>query len=307
MEMSKIYLFIIFNSLIEYLKKTIKKIPRYKKSNNYSYKEKKITSEFEILEKLIDEDKIHMQYLSRGYSKLDRYINVKPYQYNRIIINNKNHYINASPINIIKEKYFIATQGPTDETIGDFWTMIDEYNCNVIVMLCNLVENGVEKCAKYWSEANKMNNYIIKGENKSAQKYYIMRQFKLINISKKIERIIHHIQFIDWPDHDVPDIEGGTIFETFINLIKIVDSLKGDEPVVVHCSAGVGRTGTFISIYYLFKEIKRQIDENQKEIQFSIFNFVRKLKEMRILSVQTLFQYYFIHQFVHYILLKYNK
>lgn len=292
--------------MIKNIKRTVFKIPRNKKAQNFSFEENKISFEFQILEKYIDEDNIHNQYLCKGSSKLDRYCNVKPYQYNHLIINNKNKYINASPINIYKEKYFIATQGPKNETIEDFWTMIDEYNCNVIVMLCNLKENGTEKCAKYWSESYTMNNYKIKAEKRFEQKRNLIRQFKLINISKKTERIIYHIQFIDWPDHDVPDCEEGKVFEIFLNMIENVDNLKGDGPVVVHCSAGVGRTGTFISMYYLYKEIKKQIDENKKEIQFSIFNFVRKLKEMRILSVQTIFQYHFIHQFVYYLLLNYN-
>ena len=172
-------------------------------------------------------------------------------------------------------------------------------------MLCNVLENKLEKCAKYWNSKN-MYKYTINEEKKIDKNKYIIRILKLTNNFKKTERAIYQIHFTGWPDHEVPEVEGGKIFETFINIIKDVDRLKGDNPIVVHCSAGVGRTGTFISIYFLYKEIMEQINANLKEIQFSIFNMVRKLKEMRILSVQTLLQYNFIYQFVRYLLLNYN-
>ena len=90
-------------------------------------------------------------------------------------------------------------------------------------------------------------------------------------------------------------------------MIKLVDQYKGNGPIVVHCSAGVGRTGTFISMYYLDKEIKTQIKEKKEIIRFNIFNLVRKLKEMRICLVQSNSQYNFIYLFVNYLLKRYNN
>ena len=104
-----------------------------------------INNEFSTLLQLIDYDIDHLRTLNKGYSELDRYQDIKAYNHNIITINNnKENYINASPMNIIKDKYFISTQGPKRETIEDFWTMIDQYNCNVIIMLCNEEEGGVE-------------------------------------------------------------------------------------------------------------------------------------------------------------------
>jgi protein tyrosine phosphatase len=185
--------------------------------------------------------------------------------------------------------------------------MIDDYECNVIVMLCRDKENGTEKCAKYWDEKYKMEKYIIKIKSEEKKETYIIREIILYNNSSKKQRKIQQIHFIAWPDHGVPNIEGGKIFDTFIEIINEVDEFRGNNPIVVHCSAGVGRTGTFISMYSLYKEIKNQIDNKEKEIQFNIFNLVRKIKEMRILMVQTEVQFQFIHYFVRHLLSKLNK
>ena len=169
-----------------------------------------------------------------------------------ITLNNIQGYINASPINITKDKYFITTQGPKEETIEDFWRMIDEYNCKVIVMLCNILEGGREKCAKYWDKSFRMNNYIIDDVKEEKQNGFIIRHIKYMN-EKKEKKNVQQIHFTDWPDKGVPDVKGGKIFETFIQIMRKIDEFKGNDPIVVHCSAGVGRTGTFISMYLLEK------------------------------------------------------
>ena len=194
-------------------------------------------------------------------------------------------------------------------TIEDFWTLIDENNVNVIVMLCNEIENGSEKCTNYWDEKNKMIKYKIfkVKETDNKNKQFIIREIKLVNLLSKKELIVKQIHFITWPDHGVPDIKDGKIFLTFDEMIKLANKYKNDNPIVVHCSAGVGRTGTFISMYCLYQEISRQFQDNEKEIKFSIFNLVRKLKEQRLYMVQTEIQYFFIYHYVYYLLVNYNK
>ena len=128
------------------------------------------------------------------------------------------------------------------------------------------------------------------------------------------KRKVTHIHYKKWPDKGVPDIKS---FETFEELIKLIDKINKEKdekekenvshPIVVHCSAGVGRTGTFISMFCLYKEIKMaQIDKNEEIIQFNIFNLVRKMKEMRLYMVQAFEQYKFVYQFAKYLLDKYN-
>ena len=266
-----------------------------------------INKEFETLLDIIEYNSLYEKYLNQGNETLDRYSDIKSYNHNIINIKGGHKYINASPINIITKKYFISTQGPKNETIEDFWTMIEEYECNIIIMLCNIVEGGREKCAKYWDEKNKMNNYSIHLNKEETRNKYIIRELKLINKKSGKEKNLIQIHFTGWPDHGIPDTSDDKIFEVFEEMIKLVDQYKGNGPIVVHCSAGVGRTGTFISMYYLDKEIKTQIKEKKEIIRFNIFNLVRKLKEMRICLVQSNSQYNFIYLFVNYLLKRYNN
>ena len=107
------------------------------------------------------------------------------------------------------------------------------------------MENGIEKCSNYWSENNEMEAYKISIENTTIKKEYLIREIKLINNSTSKERIVKQIQFIGWPDHGVPDVSDEIVFEAFSEMIELVDKYREDSPIVVHCSAGVGRTGTF--------------------------------------------------------------
>ena len=284
-------------------KYALQNIPLKQKAQYFNTKY--VENEFTNLEKFVDDDIAHLNCLNKGYALLDRYSDIKAYEHNRIIINNEQKYINASPINIISNEYFISTQGPKNETIDDFWRMIDEHKCNLIVMLCNLKENGSEKCANYWDN-NYLKNYsIIEVKETNENENIVIRDIKFTNKSK-IEKSVKQIHFTGWPDKGVPNLEDGKIFETFIKMIKLTDEYKKDGPIVAHCSAGVGRTGTYIAMYYLEKEITKQIENKVNTIQFSIFNLVRKLKEMRMYLVQNSLQYNFVYQFVYHLLMKYN-
>ena len=297
-----------FEKLKNYINTRIKSVKKKNGNKNFSYND--YLDEFEKLENFIDYSTAHMDALDMGIPELCRYSDIKTYKHNNIEINTETKYINASPI-IFKndKKYFISTQGPKPNTIDDFWTMIEEYNCNIIVMLCKLEERGREKCANYW-EIIKPEKYTVKildeKENKFGKTIIIERNIQLINNSTKNEKNVIQLHYEGWPDHGVPDIK--ETFKAFIFMIGKIDEVKKDGPGVIHCSAGVGRTGTFISIYFLYKEIIDQIKDNNLEtIDFNVFNMVRKLKEMRILMVQTEQQYKFIYDFIDCLLKECNK
>jgi protein tyrosine phosphatase len=290
------------------INKSIIVIPLKKEAENFNYDEDLVEEEYNKLEEYVDNDSEHEDHLHEGDPDLDRYSDIKSYKHNIISINTEKKYINASPINIINDKYFISTQGPKNETIEDLWTMVEEHKCNVIVMLCKNKERGKEKCACYWKEKNdkKYSIKVLKEDKKEEDDYFI-REIQIINNNTKKEKIVHQIHFVGWPDHGVPDTSDKKIFDIFNKIIELVDTYKGDGPIVTHCSAGVGRTGTFISMYFLEKEIRSQINNKVNEIKFSVFNLVRKLKEMRLYLVQTEIQYEFIYQYVEYLLKKFNK
>lgn len=278
---------------------TFKRQPK----SDFSFIEDNIKLEYKFCNKYIDNDQEHQNCYCKSEKVYNRYKDILPFEYNKIEINKENegnHYINASGINAYHKNYFIATQGPKPETIKDFWTMIDEQGCKIIIMLCQLEENKKKKCENYWITefAHDIEEY---DETK-----WIFRQMKHKDLKSGEDRTITQLHFTEWKDKDVPEEE----FDKFIDAFEFIDRGRKnnknnqDTPVVVHCSAGVGRTGTFIAMYYLYKEILGQIKQNKNEITFNIFNLVRKLKEMRAHLVQTEEQYIFLYKFVQYLLNK---
>ena len=145
----------------------------------------------------------------------------------------------------------------------------------------------------------------LKEEEKNVQKISYQIEYKEdikqnliirdIRITKdNVSKNVIQIQYKGWPDHGIPKIEEA--YESFLFMIQYIITTNSNSPVVCHCSAGVGRTGTFLTLFNLYVEIERK--KNNPEIQFNIFNVVRKLKEMRMLLVQTDTQYWFIYKYI---------
>ena len=125
------------------------------------------SSEFNYLVYLTDYDQAHKSLLDPT-NGLCRYQDIITYKYNSVNLISTQRYINASWIHLPYPRYFIATQGPMPHTIEDFWTMCYENNVGLIIMLCQLKEKNVEKCADYWN-AEKLINFEIKKLNKKEE------------------------------------------------------------------------------------------------------------------------------------------
>ncbi|KAL7854504.1 hypothetical protein SRHO_G00166940 [Serrasalmus rhombeus] len=231
----------------------------------------------------------------------NRYVDILPYDYNRVPLSNggRHDYINASFIEGYKESNkYIAAQGPKEETIGDFWRMTWEQNTSIIVMVTRCEEGNKNKCAQYWPSAEReteiFDDFVVKIKGEENCPDYIIRRLSVMNRKEKTpEREVTHIQFTSWPDHGVPGDPG-----LLLKLRRRVNSFKNvfSGPIVTHCSAGVGRTGTYICI-------DAMIESLEAEGRVDIYGYVAKLRRQRCLMVQVEAQYVLIHT----ALIEYNQ
>ncbi|XP_041504618.1 receptor-type tyrosine-protein phosphatase C [Microtus oregoni] len=234
----------------------------------------------------------------------NRYVDILPYDYNRVELSEINGdagstYINASYIDGFKEpRKYIAAQGPRDETVDDFWRMIWEQKATVIVMVTRCEEGNRNKCAEYWpcmeEGTRAFRDVVVKIiEHKICPDYIIQK----LNITHKKEkatgRDVTHIQFTSWPDHGVPEDP-----HLLLKLRRRVNAFSNffSGPIVVHCSAGVGRTGTYIGIDAMLEGL-------EAEGKVDVYGYVVKLRRQRCLMVQVEAQYILIHQ----ALVEYNQ
>lgn len=226
----------------------------------------------------------------------NRYIDILPYDDNRVVLYEAHgepgsDYINASYINGFKEpRKYIAAQGPKEETMNDFWRMIWEQKSTIIVMVTRCEEGNRNKCAQYWpSNDDEMEEYGDVTVRNTEEKFfpdYIIRKLHITNRREKSERDITHIQFTVWPDHGVPEDPN-----LLLKLRRRVNALSNffSGPIIVHCSAGVGRTGTYISIDAMLEGL-------EAESRVDVYGFVVQLRRQRCLMVQVESQYIFIHK-----------
>jgi protein tyrosine phosphatase len=231
----------------------------------------------------------------------NRYRNVLACDATRFVLpvdpyENRTDYINASWIH---KKQYIAAQGPLRDTVEDFWMMIWEAKVPVIVMLTK--EDGIgepPKCVKYWPSHGMTGKYgyirveeTSKSDSGFCDPSIICRAFKVTHTGGPTPaepRIVHHYQYLGWPDHGVPKNTG-----PFLHLIQAISGL---EPVLVHCSAGVGRTGTFCCVDILSKQLKSEYPTGKAkraDIEDLVFNTVLDLRKQRPGMVQTQEQYEF--------------
>ncbi|XP_033024285.1 receptor-type tyrosine-protein phosphatase H [Lacerta agilis] len=227
----------------------------------------------------------------------NRYSNVLPYDHSRVQLTIKSgdpnsDYINASYMpGFEREKEFIAAQGPLPGTLYDFWRMIWEQQIVTVVMLTNCAENGRVKCERYWPldyTPCTYDNITVSVITETILPDWTIRDFTIKQVNLSEVHLARHYHYTSWPDHGVPKITS-TILH-FRDLVRThIEEHRGAGPALVHCSAGVGRTGTFISLDSLLRQA-------QVTGELGVFSFVRKLRMNRPLMIQTESQFIFLHQ-----------
>uniref|UniRef100_A0A452GS91 Tyrosine-protein phosphatase n=1 Tax=Gopherus agassizii TaxID=38772 RepID=A0A452GS91_9SAUR len=221
----------------------------------------------------------------------NRYKDVLPYDSTRIILQGNEDYINANYVNMeipsagIVNRY-IATQGPLPHTCAHFWQVVWDHRLSLIIMLTTLTERGRTKCHQYWPDPPDImeyGNFRVKCQSEDCTIAYVFREMVITNIETEEEHTITHLQYVAWPDHGVPD--DSRDFLEFVTCMR--PKRVENEPVLVHCSAGIGRTGVLVTMETAMCLIER----NQPVYPLDI---VRKMRDQRAMMVQTSSQYKFV-------------
>ena len=225
----------------------------------------------------------------------NRYPDIKCYDQTRVRLAQMDgitgsDYINANFVLGYKErKKFICAQGPMENTVCDYWRMIWEQHLELVLMLTNLEEYSKTKCAKYWPDKGETKNFAdITVEHVGEYQYsdYVVRELKMTRTGERDTRKIVQYHFLVWKDFMAPEHPHAIL--RFVKRVNEAYSLE-KGPILVHCSAGVGRTGTLVALDSLMQQLA---DEGQ----VSIFNTVCDLRHQRNFLVQSLKQYIFIYR-----------
>ncbi|KAK1165884.1 tyrosine-protein phosphatase non-receptor type 4-like isoform X1 [Acipenser oxyrinchus oxyrinchus] len=222
----------------------------------------------------------------------NRYRDISPYDATRVILEGADDYINANYINMeipsssIINRY-IACQGPLPNTCSDFWQMTWEQSSSMVVMLTTQVERGRVKCHQYWPNPGgsaQYGNYQITCLSEEGNSAFLFREMTFTHSETAESRELTQIQYMAWPDHGVPD--DSRDFLHFVSLVRNKRAGK-DQPLIVHCSAGIGRTGVLITM----ETAMCLIECNQPVYPLDI---VRTMRDQRAMMIQTPSQYRFV-------------
>ncbi|XP_041649380.1 tyrosine-protein phosphatase non-receptor type 3 [Cheilinus undulatus] len=221
----------------------------------------------------------------------NRYKDVLPYDATRVVLKGQEDYINASHITVAPPESgvclrYVAAQGPLPQTCTHFWQTVWEQQTHTIIMLTTLTERGRTKCHQYWPHPPEVKDYgcmQVKCHSEECNLAYVTRQFTLTHTQLGEERAVTHLQYVAWPDHGVPDDPSD--FLLFISSVR--ERRRGEEPLMVHCSAGIGRTGVLITM----ETGLNLLDERRPVFPLDI---VKTLRDQRAMMVQTTSQFQFV-------------
>ncbi|XP_047425832.1 tyrosine-protein phosphatase non-receptor type 13 isoform X2 [Mugil cephalus] len=230
--------------------------------------------------------------------KKNRYKNIVPFDTTRVMLGKDGGYINANFINMpVKDENFlyIACQGPLPTTLGDFWQMVWEQKSNVIAMMTQEVEGGKVKCQRYWPDTprtaemvdDRLQVMLVKDQYLDN---FVIRHIEVKDVQTNEVQLVTHLNYTGWPDHGTPSQPDQLL--TFISYMRHVHR---SGPIITHCSAGIGRSGTLICIDVVLGLISKDAD-------FDISDVVRNMRLQRQGMVQTEDQYIFCYQVILYVL-----
>ncbi|XP_056900193.1 tyrosine-protein phosphatase non-receptor type 2a isoform X3 [Takifugu flavidus] len=221
---------------------------------------------------------------------LNRYRDVSPYDHSRVKLeNSENDYINASLVAVEEaQRAYILSQGPLRNTCGHFWLMIWEQCSKAVIMLNRVIEKGSEKCAQYWPTSEELQmsftdtGFVVRLLSEEDRSYYTIRVLQLQNTATSETRKIFHFHYTTWPDFGVP--ESPASFLKFLFKVRESGSLGPDHgPSVVHCSAGIGRSGTFALVDTCLVLMSRRKNPSSVDIQKVLLD----MREFRMGLIQT--------------------
>ncbi|XP_062613541.1 receptor-type tyrosine-protein phosphatase mu-like [Saccostrea cucullata] len=222
----------------------------------------------------------------------NRFKTTFPYDHSRVVLETSDDfssdYINANYIgNSEGHREYIACQGPRVNTVVDHWRMIWQENIEYIVMLTNLIEGPKVKCHQYWPDENKeldVNPFSVTLVEEKVYAYFVIRRMSLRKKRVTGSRTVVQFHYTRWPDHGTPNPLDLVVFHRqFRHKIK-----PSNHPILVHCSAGIGRTGTFIALDVLSRY-------GEKKGKINVVEFVKAMRKDRMTMIQNAEQYAFLY------------